>query len=105
MGGVDPVTGRVIDTHHPLQGRSVAGRVLALPSGRGSCSGSGTLFELLVNGHAPAALVFCADEPILTLGVVLAAELLGSASRWSGSTRPTSLPCAWRPGCRSTTGW
>jgi predicted aconitase/predicted aconitase with swiveling domain len=77
MGGVDPSTGRVIDTHHPLHGQSVAGKVLALPSGRGSCSGSSTLFELLVNGHAPTALVFRADEPILTLGVILAAELFG----------------------------
>jgi cis-L-3-hydroxyproline dehydratase len=77
MGGVDPSNGRVIDTHHPLHGHSVAGKVLALPSGRGSCSGSGTLFELMVNGHAPAALVFRADEPILTLGVILAAEIFG----------------------------
>ena len=77
MGGVDPSTGRVIDTHHPLHGQSVAGKVLALPSGRGSCSGSATLFELLLNGQAPAALVFCAAEPILTLGVILAVEVFG----------------------------
>ena len=77
MGGVDSSTGRVIDTHHPLHGQSVDGKVLALPSGRGSCSGSATLFELLVNGHAPAALIFRADEPILTLGVILAAEVFG----------------------------
>ena len=77
MGGVDSSTGRVIDTHHPLHGQSVDGKVLALPSGRGSCSGSATLFELLHNGHAPAALIFRADEPILTLGVILAAEVFG----------------------------
>ena len=77
MGGVDSSTGRVIDTHHPLHGQSVDGKVLALPSGRGSCSGSATLFELLINGHAPAALIFSADEPILTLGVILAAEVFG----------------------------
>ena len=77
MGGVDSSTGRVIDTHHPLHGQSVDGKVLALPSGRGSCSGSATLFELLLNGHAPAALIFRADEPILTLGVILAAEMFG----------------------------
>ncbi len=75
MGGVDASTRRVIDTHHPLHGQSVAGKVLALPSGRGSCSGSATLFELLVNGNAPAALIFSAHEPILALGVVLAAEM------------------------------
>ena len=77
MGGVDASTGLVIDTHHPLHGQSVAGKVLALPSGRGSCSGSATLFELLVNGHAPEALIFSVHEPILALGVVLAAEMFG----------------------------
>ena len=75
MGGVDATTGRVIDTHHPLCGQSVAGKILALPSGRGSCSGSLVIFELLMNGHAPAALVFRHKETILTLGVLIAAEL------------------------------
>ena len=79
MGGVDPVTGTIIDAHHPLHGRSVAGTILVLPSGRGSCSGSLALFELLMNGHAPRALVFRHRETILTLGVVIAAELFGRA--------------------------
>ena len=75
MGGVDATTGRVIDVHHPLCGQSVAGKVLCIPSGRGSCSGSLVIFELLLNGHAPAALVFRHKETILTLGVLIAAEL------------------------------
>ena len=75
MGGVDAQTGRVIDVHHPLCGQSVAGKILAIPSGRGSCSGSLVIFELLMNGHAPAALVFRHKETILTLGVLIAAEL------------------------------
>lgn len=75
MGGVDASTGTVIDVHHPLCGQSVAGKILAIPSGRGSCSGSLVIFELLMNGHAPAALVFRHKETILTLGVLIAAEL------------------------------
>jgi cis-L-3-hydroxyproline dehydratase len=75
MGGVDPRTGTVIDIHHPLHGQSVAGKILALPGGRGSCSGSLAIFELLTNGHAPAALVFSRKETILSLGVFIAAEL------------------------------
>lgn len=75
MGGVDAASGLVLDHHHPLHGQSVAGKILAIPSGRGSCSGSLVLFELLMNGHAPAALVFCRSETILTLGVLIAAEL------------------------------
>ena len=77
MGGIDPLTGMIIDKHHPLHGSCVTGTVLALPSGRGSCSGSGVMLELLVNGHAPAALVFEHPEPILTLGVVIGAECSG----------------------------
>jgi len=75
MGGVDAASGLVLDHHHPLHGQSVAGKILAIPSGRGSCSGSLVLFELLMNDHAPAALVFCRSETILTLGVMIAAEL------------------------------
>lgn len=75
MGGVDAASGRVIDVHHPLCGQSVAGKVLCLPSGRGSCSGSLVIFELLMNGHAPSALVFRHKETILTLGVLIAGEL------------------------------
>jgi cis-L-3-hydroxyproline dehydratase len=71
-GGVDPLTGTVIDQHHPLRNHSLAGRVLAIPSGRGSCSGSGVLLELILNGHAPAAIVICEREEILTLGALVA---------------------------------
>jgi predicted aconitase/predicted aconitase with swiveling domain len=71
-GGVDPQTGVVIDQHHPLCGESLDGRVLAIPSGRGSCSGSGVLLELILNGHAPAAIVICEREEILTLGALVA---------------------------------
>ena len=48
-GGVDALTGEVIDRHHPLSGQSLAGRILALPTSRGSCSGSGVVLELLLN--------------------------------------------------------
>jgi predicted aconitase/predicted aconitase with swiveling domain len=71
-GGVDPRTGIVIDQHHPLCGESLSGRVLAIPSGRGSCSGSGVLLELILNGHAPAAVVICEREEIITLGALVA---------------------------------
>ncbi|MBW6422468.1 DUF521 domain-containing protein [Rhizobium sp. XQZ8] len=76
-GGVDPATGIVIDTHHPLHGSSLKGSVLVIPSSRGSCSGSGVLMELMLNGHAPAALVFLENEEILTLGAIVAKRIFG----------------------------
>lgn len=70
-GGVDPVSGVVIDRHHPLAGERLAGRVLAIPGGRGSCTGSGVLLELILNGSAPAAIVVSEREAILTMGALV----------------------------------
>jgi len=76
-GGVDPATGRVIDTHHPLHGRSITGTILTMPSTRGSCTGSGVLLDLALSGRAPAALVFREPEDVVTLGALVAAEMFG----------------------------
>ncbi len=74
-GGVDPATARVIDAHHPLHGASVAGAVLTMPTSRGSCTGSGVILDLALNGRAPAALIFSEPEDVLTLGAMVAARL------------------------------
>ena len=75
-GGVDPASGKVIDIHHPLHGRTVSGNILLMPSSRGSCTGSGVLLDLALNGRAPAALIFREAEDVLTLGA-LVAEIFG----------------------------
>ena len=76
-GGVDPETGRVIDTHHDLCGQSLSGKIVLMPTSRGSCSGSGVLLELALNERAPAAFVFREVEEILTLGAEIAARMFG----------------------------
>ena len=76
-GGVDPATGRVIDVHHPLHGQCLGGTVLMMPSSRGSCTGSGVLLDMALGGRAPAALVFCETEDVVTLGALVAAEMFG----------------------------
>lgn len=78
-GGVDAATGRVIDAHHPLCGQSLAGKIVMMPTSRGSCTGSGVLLELALNGHAPAALVFREHEDILTLGALIAGRMFDTA--------------------------
>jgi predicted aconitase/predicted aconitase with swiveling domain len=76
-GGVDPETGLVIDQAHPLHGRSLQGTILAIPGGRGSCTGSAVLMQLILNGKAPAGMVFSQAEEILTLGIMVAEEMYG----------------------------
>ncbi len=76
-GGVDPASGRVIDVHHPLHGVCLTGGILMMPSSRGSCTGSGVLLDLVLTGRAPAAIVFCEAEDVLTLGALIASEMFG----------------------------
>ncbi|KAF2127341.1 hypothetical protein P153DRAFT_368648 [Dothidotthia symphoricarpi CBS 119687] len=78
-GGIDPQTGEVIDRHHPLSGQYLQDTVLAIPGGRGSCSGSGVMLELLLNNKGPKAILFARKEDILTLGVMIAEEIFGKS--------------------------
>lgn len=76
-GGLDPATGEIIDRRHPLSGIVVAGKVLSIPFGRGSCSASGVLLEAIAHNVAPAAIVVSTIDPIIGLGAILGEELLG----------------------------
>jgi hypothetical protein len=78
-GGVDPATGQIMDAHHPQRGQDLAGRIVLMPTSRGSCTGSGVLLGLAFAGTAPRALVFREAEDILTLGALVAQRLFGHA--------------------------
>jgi hypothetical protein len=78
-GGLDPETGDILDVRHPQRGANVAGRVLVMPSGRGSSSSSSVLAEAIRAGTAPAAIVLGEADPILPLGAIVARELYGSS--------------------------
>jgi phosphomecalonate degydratase small subunit len=71
-GGVDPDTGIVEEEGHPLQGRSVSGKVLVFPHGKGSTVGSYTLYRMKKAGTAPIAILNRECEPIVAVGAILA---------------------------------
>ncbi len=72
LGGVDPDTGVVVERGHPLEGQSVAGRVLVFPTGKGSTVGSYTLYRLARNGLAPAAILNAEADPVVAVGAIIA---------------------------------
>ena len=74
-GGVDPVSGEIVDPRHPEFGFSIAGTVLAIPSAVGSSSSSAIMLELLREKTAPAAILIGKADAILALGVVVGSEL------------------------------
>lgn len=74
-GGIDPANATIMDAHHPLHGQCLTGAVLVTPTTRGSCTGSGVLLDMALNGRAPAALIFSEPEDVVTLGALVAAEM------------------------------
>jgi hypothetical protein len=70
-GGVDPLSGRVIERGHPLEGRSLAGRVLVLPTGKGSTVGSFVLYRMARGGTAPAAVICGVCDTVVAVGAIL----------------------------------
>jgi predicted aconitase with swiveling domain len=76
-GGMDAATGRLIDVHHPQRGANLAGRVVIMPSGRGSSSSASVLAEAVRAGTAPAAILLGEPDLILAIGAAVAEELYG----------------------------
>ncbi|MCD6021358.1 MAG: uncharacterized protein K0R20_1068 [Actinomycetia bacterium] len=76
-GGLDPTTGEIVEVSHPQRGEVVTGRVLVLPSGRGSSSSATVLAESIRLGTAPAAIGLSEPDEIIAMGALVAAELYG----------------------------
>lgn len=74
-GGVDPLTGKIMDPRHPRHGERLGGRVLVMERTIGSSSSSAVMLELLRNRVAPAAIVVGRTDAILVLGILVAQEL------------------------------
>ena len=70
-GGVDPNTGEIIEKGHELQGKSVKGKVLVFPTGKGSTVGSYTLYRMKKNGAAPAGIINKECETVVAVGAII----------------------------------
>ena len=71
LGNVNPETGMVVDPAHELFGRSLAGKVLIFPGGKGSTVGSYVIYQLKKRGNAPLAMINLRSEPIVAVGAII----------------------------------
>ena len=78
-GGFDSATGELIDRHHPQAGEVLTGRIVVMPTGRGSSSSASVLAEAIRSGTAPAAIVLQEPDDIILLGALVAEILYGKA--------------------------
>jgi len=70
-GGIDPMTGTVIETHHELRGVSFRDRVLVFPGAKGSSGWSNAFHMTRLAGTAPKAMVFNRMNTKIALGAVV----------------------------------
>ena len=73
FGHLDPKTGIYREAGHPLDGKSVKGRVLVFPRAKGSTVGSYILYALRKTGKAPAAMVLSECDTIVAVGAIIGA--------------------------------
>ncbi|MCD6542352.1 MAG: DUF126 domain-containing protein [Thermoplasmata archaeon] len=71
-GGVDVKSGEIVEKGHPLEGRSIKGKILVFPHGKGSTVGSYIIYGLKRYGNAPLAIVTENIDTVVAAGVILA---------------------------------
>ena len=70
-GGIDPMTGTVIETHHQLRGVSFKDKVLVFPGAKGSSGWSNAFHMTRLTNSAPKAMVFSIMNTKIALGAVV----------------------------------
>ena len=68
----DPTTGVVIERNHAIEGKSIAGKVLVLQSGKGSSVVQADgFYQLWVRNNLPAAIIINVPEPVIVSSAVM----------------------------------
>jgi hypothetical protein len=70
-GGVNPMTGTIIEVRHELHGQSFKDKVLVFPGAKGSSGWSGIFQSARLAGAAPKAMIFNVMTTKMALGAVV----------------------------------
>jgi len=70
-GGLDPMTGTVIETHHELRGVSFKDKVLVFPGAKGSSGWSAAFHLARIANAPPKEMVFNVMTTKIALGAVV----------------------------------
>jgi len=70
-GGVNPLSGTIIETRHELRGQSFKDKVLVFPGAKGSSGWSAVFHMTRLTGTAPKALLFKEMTTKIALGAVV----------------------------------
>ena len=70
-GGIDPMTGTVIETRHELRGQSFKDKILVFPGAKGSSGWSAMFHTARLAKTAPKAMLFTTMTTKVALGAVV----------------------------------
>ena len=70
-GGMDPDTGMIREPGHDLEGRSVAGKILVFPTGKGSTTGSWQFYAAFKRGNAPRGIINVKAEGVVAVSAII----------------------------------
>jgi predicted aconitase with swiveling domain len=69
---VEPETGLVIEKNHSLEGQSIAGKILVMPSGKGSSVVQADgLYKLMKHHKAPKGIIVEFPDPVLVSSAII----------------------------------
>jgi predicted aconitase with swiveling domain len=69
---VEPETGVIVEKNHDIEGKSIAGKILVMPSGKGSSVVQADgLFKLAKNDKAPKAMIIEHADTVLVTGAII----------------------------------
>jgi len=70
-GGMDPDTGIIREPGHELEGKSVAGKILVFPAGKGSTTGSWQFYAAFKRGNAPLGIINVKAEGVVAVSAII----------------------------------
>lgn len=70
-GGMDPDTGIIREPGHELEGKSVAGKILIFPVGKGSTTGSWQFYAAFKRGNAPRGIINNTVEGVVAVSAII----------------------------------
>ncbi|WP_432407235.1 aconitase X swivel domain-containing protein [Wukongibacter sp. M2B1] len=69
---IDPKTGVVIEKGHSLEGKSIAGKILVFPGGKGSSVVQADgIYQLKIKDNAPKAMIVQNPETVLVSSAII----------------------------------
>ncbi len=70
-GGMDPDTGIIREPGHDLEGKSVTGKILVFPTGKGSTTGSWQYYAAFKRGKAPKGIINVKAEGVVAVSAII----------------------------------